>query len=155
MSVIARRVASTPKRTAAESWQLIIDMVSDQSSNARKTLEAITGVVSAIIVDEVPAEAPIIFTGKGPRTRIYCVYGEDALLDENCNEEPLVQKPTAEDWHMYLPYTKEDWTWVSESLSAVSNFITIYDKDKELDTEKGTDETASLTIDTSSFLNKL
>ena len=155
MSVIARRVASTPKRTAADTWQVIIDMVSDQSSTARKTLESIAGVVSAIMVDEVPAEAPIVFTGKGPRIRIYCVYGEETLLDENCNEEPFVQKLTTEDWHMYLPCAKEDWKWVSESLSAVSNFITIYDKDKELDTEKGTDETASLTIDTSSFLNKL
>lgn len=155
MSVIARKIAATPKRTATEAWQVVVGMVSDPSSNARKTLESVTGVVSAVIVDEILTDTPIIFTGNGPRIRIYCVYGEDALLDENCNEGSLVQKPTSEDWHVYLPCAEEDLSWITESLKPVSAFVTAYNKDKEPNIEKGDEESQSLTVDTTSFLNKL
>lgn len=155
MSTIARKIAATPKRTATETWQIVVDMVSDPSSDARKTLESITGVVSAVIVDEFLADTPIIFTGKGPRIRIYCLYGEDALLDENSNEGSLVQKPTSEDWHVYVPCAEEDLSWITESLKPVSAFVTAYNKDKDLNIEKGEDESQSLTVDTTSFLNKL
>lgn len=155
MSTIARIIAATPKRTADEAWQIIVDLISDQSSEAAKTLRSITGVASAIIVDEVPSNVPIIVIGKGPRLRIYCVYGEDALLDDNCNEESLVQKPTTEDWHIYLPCVQDELDWVTQSLELVSDFVTAYDKDKEPDTEKGADPVEPLTLDKNSFLNKL
>lgn len=155
MSVVARRIAATPKRTATETWQVIIDLVSSSSSEAKKILESIVGVVSAIIVDEITAGTPIVFIGTGPRIRIYCVYGEDALSEDNCNEESLIQRPTDGDWHMYLPCTQEDLAWVTESLKSVSNFITSYDKDKEPDIKDGSKVAESLTVDTNSFLNKL
>lgn len=155
MSVIARKIAATPKRTVDEAWQIIINMISDQSSDARNILESITGIVSAILVDEIPANVPIVVTGKGPRIRIYCVYGENALQDDNCNEESLVQKPTIDGWHMYLPCDKEELEWITKSLISISKFVTAYDKDKEPDTEKNSDTQSSLTVDTSNFLNKL
>lgn len=153
MSVIARKIAATPKRTADEAWKIIVSLISDQSSDTKKILDSITGIVSAIIVDEVLSDTPIVITGKGPRLRIYCIYGEDALSDDNCDEEPLVQKPTEENWHMYLPCSNEDLGWVTESLKQIIN-VTPYDKDKELEIEKSVQRTDSLNIDTNTFLNK-
>lgn len=155
MSVLSRKIAATPKRSVDEAWQVIVNMVSEPSSEARKILESITGVASAIIVDEIPAGIPIVFTGKGPRIRIYCVYGEDALLDDNCNEEFLVQNPTVEDWHTYLPCAQDDLVWITEALKPASKFVTAYDKNKEPDVEKSVEATNSLTVDTGNFLDKL
>lgn len=153
MSIIARKIAATPKRTATEAWEIMVGLISDPSSDARKILDSITGVVSAIIVDEVLSDAPIIITGKGPRLRFYCVYGEDALSNDNCDEEPLIQKPTEENWHIYLPCSNEDLTWITESLKQIKN-VTPYDKDKEPEIEKNGQATDSLSIDTNTFLNK-
>lgn len=155
MSVLSRKIAATPKRSVDEAWQVIVNMISEPSSEARKILESITGASSAIMVDEIPADTPIVITGKGPRIRIYCVFGEDALLDDNCNEESLVQIPTVGDWHIYLPCAKDDLVWVTEALKPASKFVTAYDKDKEPDVEKNVEATNSLTVDTSSFLGKL
>lgn len=155
MSVLSRKIATTPKRSVDDAWQVIVNMVSEPTSEARKILESITGVASAIMVDEIPAGTPIVFTGKGPRLRIYCVYGEDALLDDNCNEESLVQCPTVEDWHTYLPCAQGDLAWITEALKPASKFVTAYDKNKEPDVEKNVEPTNSLTVDTSSFLDKL
>lgn len=155
MSVLSRKIAATPKRSVDEAWKVIVNMISEQSSEAREILESMTGVSSAIMVDEIPRETPIVVTGKGPRIRIYCVFGEDALLDDNCNEESLVQNPTAEDWHIYLPCAQEDLAWITEALKPVSKFATAYDKNKEIDVEKNVDAENPLTVDTSGFLNKL
>lgn len=155
MSAIVRKIASSPKRTAVEVWETICKMISDQSSDTIKVLESVTGISSAIISDEIPKDTPIILVGKGPRVRIYCVYGEDALSEDNCNEYSLIQKPTSGNWHMYLPCNQEDMPWLTEALSIISDSITVYDKEKELNVEKQPEEPKGLTIDPSSFLDKL
>ena len=33
--------------------------------------------------------SPVVVHGVGPRLRVYCVYDEDAILEEGVSEEPL------------------------------------------------------------------
>jgi len=154
MSTIARRIAATPKRTAVEAWQVISGIIADQSSPAKKILDSITGVVSAIISDEIPQEAPFVIVGSGPRLKIYCEYGDGALSEDNCNEDPLVQKPVLENWRLYIPSAAEDITWITSALTTVSTFVTAYDKDKELEITDNQNSSQKLTINKTVFLNK-
>jgi len=154
MSVIARRIAATPKRTATEVWQLISELIADQSSSAWKDLVSVTGIAAAMIADDIPQSTPFVVVGEGPRVRIYCKYGEDALLGDDCNEDPLAQKPTSENWHVYIPCTAEDLPWVEASLSSISTSIVAYDKDKEPDIEKRVVGSRKLTVNIDTVLKR-
>jgi hypothetical protein len=70
MSTIARRIRATPERPATEAWAVIVDLISEQGSAARKDLEAVSGIASCLIADETPKESPIVLAGAGPRLRI-------------------------------------------------------------------------------------
>ena len=155
MSVISKRIAATPKRTTIEAWQIICELVSESSSPARQTLLSVAGAAAAIISDEIVQNTPIILVGDGPRLRFYCVYGEDALSDENCNEEPLVKCPTGNDWYLYLPCNSEDLSWISATLESASPYITAYDKNETLEIEEASENTDALTFDPSIFRNKI
>lgn len=81
MSTVASRTfASTPKRDAAQTWAAIVDLLTQgRSGAARNELLAVSGVVASIIADQAAKEAPIVVTCDGPRTRIYCLYDDDAV----------------------------------------------------------------------------
>lgn len=155
MSVIARKIAASPKRTAVEVWEVICKILSKNGSDARQTLESIEGVAAAIISDEILKDVPIILSGNGPRVRIYCVYGDAALEEDNSNEVSLPEYPTLATWHMYIPCNLEDITWVKASLANFSDYVSVYDKDKVPDIENNSDFSASLNVDRSNLLNKL
>lgn len=154
MSTIARRIAATPKRTADEAWQVISDIIADSSSPAKKVIDSITGVASAVIADEILQEAPFVIVGSGPRLKIYCEYGDGALSEDDCNEGSLVQKPLLGNWHLYIPCSPEDITWITSALVTVSTFISAYDKDKEPEIENNQGDLQKLTIDKTGFLDK-
>ncbi len=154
-TVLARRVASTPVRTAAETWARIVELVApDPQSAARKELTKVTGTACAAIASEAPKDAPIVVYGGGPRVRAYCVFDEDALTHEGINEDALPKSPTEGDWHMSIPFLDEDVAWAGVSLTAASTRITARSVDDEVD-EVASDATAaksSLGIDMSEFL---
>ncbi len=131
MSVIARRIRATPERSAVETWKFIVNLISATSSGVRRELEAATGVAACMIADETPGVAPIIVAGCGPRLRIYCLYGEDAITGESSNEAEVTWNPTAEEWTLWLPAPSEAIGWVRAELAKCGRRILAYDPEEE------------------------
>ena len=156
MSTVARRIAASPKRTATEVWDVISQMLCEKSSDAEKALVSATGVIAGVISEEIPRDTPFVITGSGPRVKIYCQYGEDALDSECCNETPLAQKPMINEWKLYVPCASEDLEWLSLALKNISSSVIAYDKTAEPDipVEKTYDQ-KGLTLNKENFLTKL
>src|SRR5699024_9357484 len=88
MSTVASRTfKSTPERDAGRTWTAIVDMLTQgKASDARTELLAVAGVAASIIADQAPKDAAITVTCDGPRTRIYCLYDDDAVEGSDANE---------------------------------------------------------------------
>lgn len=135
MTLIARRIIACPVRSATEVWNIIIDLIApQQDSPARAELLRVAGITSSLIADEVMTE-PIIIYGAGPRVRIYCLYGEDAIIGELASETPLSFYPTDGDWNLSLPCSEDDLAWVQSSLGKYSNRISARDLTAGVDEE--------------------
>jgi hypothetical protein len=104
-TVLARRVASTPVRTAVETWARIVEIIApDPVSPARKELAKVAGTACTSIASEAPKQAPIMIWGGGPRVRVYCVFDEDAITQDGINEDALPKSPAEGDWRMSIPF---------------------------------------------------
>jgi hypothetical protein len=154
-NVVSRTFCSSPKRDASETWREIVDVLTkEKSSIARNELLAIAGVASSLISDQCPKDAPIVITCDGPRTRIYCLFGDDAIEGTDANEELISHDPLAGDWKMSLPCSKDDLTWVQSALKNHSNRITARDLETTVESEQSQNrtQTTSLTVDLKGFL---
>ena len=91
MSTVASRTfKSTPERDAARTWTAIVDLLTQgKAGDARTELLAVAGVAASVIADQAPKDAAITVTCDGPRTRIYCLYDDDAVEGSDANEEAL------------------------------------------------------------------
>ncbi len=127
VTVVVRRVAATPGRSAAEAWGVITDLTAPPRSDARDELDRVAGVAMSLIAAEAMRDAPIVVSGAGPRLRVYCLYDDDAILGEGASEDPLAWVPTDGDWAMSLPCPAEDLTWVQAALACVSKRVTARD----------------------------
>ena len=124
MTVIARYVVSEPVRLATETWAAIVNLLAPEAdSNARAQMLSVSGIACSLISSEVMKDAPIVVYGSGPRVRIYCLYGEDAITGENANEKSLVSSPVTGDWAMSLPCPESDLEWVVTALKKKSTRI--------------------------------
>jgi hypothetical protein len=122
-TVLARRVASTPVRTAKQTWDRIVELLApDPASPARKDLALAAGVACASIASEATREDAIIVWGTGPRVRIYCVFDDDAITGDSVNEDPLPTTPAEGDWRMSIPCPPEDLTWSADALAVAGRF---------------------------------
>lgn len=131
MSVISRTFRTTPHRDAKATWDAIVALLGrGTSSDAVSELNAVSGIASSVIVDGTPKQAPIIVTCDGPRTRIYCVYDDDALDESNANEDALGFDPLKGDWQVSLPCTTDDLDWVQRALRKHSARITARDSEE-------------------------
>ena len=154
-TVASRTFASTPKRDAAQTWIAILDLLTQgRSGLARNELLAVSGVAASIIADQAPKEAPIVVTCDGPRTRVYCLYDDDAVEGSDANEDPLGFDPLEGDWRVSLPCLKDDLYWVQGALKKHSSRITAREPDAEV---MKTEDAAStqeqiLTFDPKGFL---
>ena len=124
MSVVARRVVSSPVRTTTETWTTIISVLAPKEGPARRELLEIAGVACSLIASETPTDDAIVIWGNGPRVRMYCLYGDAAISAEDKNEDALVTCPTDGDWAMSLPCSPEDLSWVQQELGSLSKRIT-------------------------------
>jgi hypothetical protein len=158
MTVISRRVAASPKRTAAQTWEAILALVAPESkSAARAELAKAAGVACASISAEAIGNAPIVLWGSGPRVRIYGVFGEDAITGDGVTEDALVTVPTTGDWRMSIPCSPDDAAWCRKKLAGVSDRISARSSDEELedDSPKSTASSrGALTIDIGEFMKK-
>ena len=156
MSTVASRTfRSTPGREAMQTWQAIVELViQGKTGDARNELLAVTGVAASIIADQAPKEAAIVVTCDGPRTRIYCLYDDDAIDGADANEDALGFDPLRGDWKVSLPCTADDLAWVQAALKRHSTRITARDL-AEAVTPKESGSTAAaagLILDPKGFL---
>jgi glycerophosphoryl diester phosphodiesterase len=132
-TVASRTFASTPKRDAAQTWIAIVDLLTQKRSGpARNELLSVSGVAASIIADQAPKDAPIVVLCNGPRTRIYCLYDEDAVDGLDANEDQLGFDPLEGAWRVSLPCLKDDLSWVQRALKKHSARITAREPDADV-----------------------
>lgn len=143
MITVARRTfRSTPERDSMASWTAIVDLLTQgKSGRTRLELLAVAGVAASIIADQAPADAPIVVTCDGPRTRIYCLYGDDAVDGSGANEDPLGFDPLNGDWRLSLPCPADDLIWVQAALNRYSRRITARDQGEQVINDKSATRT--------------
>ena len=126
---VRRDISSVPHRSASETWQRIIDLVTGQGSKDAQQLKAAAGVMASIITDEHPSSRAIMIEGVGAQLRIYCRYSMNAV-EEGSAVDPLTWNPTAGDWTMHVPCDAENMDWVKESLLKTSPRIKVFNVDE-------------------------
>jgi hypothetical protein len=123
---VRRDISSIPHRSASETWQRIIDLVTGQGSKDVQQLTAAAGVMASIITDGHPASRAMVMEGVGPQLRLYCRYGMTAV-EEGSAVDSLSWNPTEGDWTMHVPCDAENIDWVKASLAATSRRIKVFD----------------------------
>jgi hypothetical protein len=104
VSVVARRLASVPRRTSVETWLQVIELVTAEESDAREELLSVSSVASMLIAEEYTKTEPITISGGGPLVRIYILHGDEAIETDFADETDLAFDPTAGDsWLLSLP----------------------------------------------------
>jgi hypothetical protein len=154
-TVASRSFRSTPQRDALQTWTAIVDMLTQGKTGAAQTeLLAVAGVAASVIADQAPKDAAIIATCDGPRTRIYCLYDDDAIEGSDANEDALGFDPLKGDWRVSLPCPADDLAWVQGALKQHSSRITARDRDAAVTTENAANTTKAeaLVFDPKGFL---
>lgn len=148
MSTVASRTfRGTPHRDASDTWLAIVDLLTKgRIGRARTELLAVSGIAASIIADQAPRGAAIVVTCEGPRTRIYCLYDDDAIDGADANEDALGFDPLKGDWRVSLPCLAEDLAWVQGALKQHSNRITARDIAAMANEEGAGQSTASVTL---------
>jgi hypothetical protein len=90
---VRRDIASLPMRSAGETWQAILDLITGAGSVDVETLKAASSVMESLIADEHSAKVPIVVKGHGARLVIYCVYN-DAAMEAGKDIDPITWNPT-------------------------------------------------------------
>lgn len=153
-TVASRIVRSSPHRNTSSTWDFIVDLLTQGKAGTAKTeLLAVAGIASSIIAERSPKDAAIVVTCNGPRTRIYCLYDEDAIDGSDAKEDSLGFDPLQGDWKVSLPCTEEDLEWVQRALNAKSSRITARDQATKLgEGEEDKAQSQGLTLDVKAFL---
>lgn len=154
-TVASRTFTSTPARDALATWTAIVDLLTKgQTGAARSELLAVGGVAASVIADQAPQNAAIVVTCDGPRTRIRCLYDEDAIDGADANEDPLGYDPLKGDWRISLPCLTDDLPWVQAALKKSSTRITARDLDEPVTSEDSSASASAraLTLDPKGFL---
>lgn len=156
MTVIARKVAATPVRLATDAWQRITDLLAPTNAAARAELAAVVGIAASLITEEAMKSSPVIALGDGPRVRIYCLYGDDAIEGAKTNESAISGSPVDknDDWQVSLPCPSEDLEWVRTSLKKRSTRVTARDMSETTVGEEESSDSSSTaaTINVEAFL---
>lgn len=144
---VKREIASVPVRSAKETWQAIVALISGTGTPDAATLKAAASIMESLIVDEHPATEPITVKGSGDRLVIYCRYNEDAL-ELGTDIDPLTWNPTGgPGWKITAPSESADLSWMNGTLKERAPRISIFDVAKPpADDEETTKAEAGLTI---------
>lgn len=135
-SVVVRRFAASPARISSNVWEAITKLVCRGDKNAEAEFKKVAGVASCLINDEAFTNSPMSLKNDGPRLRVYCVYGDDAIAGENVNEAALSWDPTKGDWIAYLPCLTDDFAMMEKSIKGKSAHFKIYDVEKGVPDEE-------------------
>lgn len=120
MSTVSRRtLVSTPARDATETWNAIVDLLAPTSAHpARKELLNVAGIAASVISDHASKVDAIVATCDGPRTRIYCLFDDDAVDGSDANEAALGYDALKGDWAVSLPCHADELDWVQRAQAA-------------------------------------
>ena len=132
---VRRDLSSIPCRSASETWQQIVDLITGSGSLDVKQLQDASGILASIITDEHPATKAITVEGVGAQLRLYCMYGMKAV-EEGKKVDSLTWNPTAGDWTMHVPCDAENMSWVKSALAKSSPRIKVFDVEEEERGEK-------------------
>jgi hypothetical protein len=136
-----------------ETWERIeILLAPDPKSEARTELAKAAGVACSAISSESPRDSAIVVWGNGPRVRVYCVFGDDAITGDGVDEEPLAKNPTEGHWQMSIPCPPEDVVWSQKKLSTISSRITARSSDDDVPDANTKSEASTLPINLGEFL---
>ncbi len=156
MSTVARRcLTSTPARDAYATWLAAVELLTQgRTGRDRDDLLAVSGVAASVITDKAPQHSPIVITCDGPRTRIYCLYDDDAVEGADANEDPLGFDPLAGNWGVSLPCPADDLDWVRRALKAAGGRVTARDASDGIGIadSAGAAQAGALVLDREGFL---
>lgn len=157
MTNVARRTfRSSPHRNAHDTWCAIVDLLTrGQDNSDRMELLSVAGIAASVIADQVTRSAAIITTCDGPRTRIYCLYDDEAIDGADASENPMGFNPLNGDWHVSLPCFTDNLNWMQTALKTHSKRITVRDSTRTITNEDDNfrNETTVLVNDPKRFLN--
>jgi len=154
-TVASRTFRSTPHRDAGATWAAIVELLTQGcTGEARTELLAVGGIATSIIADQVSKDAAIVVTCDGPRTRIYCLFNDDAVEGSTANEDSLGFNPLKGAWAVSLPCEKDDLAWVQAALKKHSSRITARDLDGKVaaDADQKASASATLVLNPKGFL---
>lgn len=158
MSTVARKFVSVPQRSSRETWDMIALLLApDKTGDAYKEIMKVQGVASSLISREtMESSAIVVYGGPGPRVKVYCLYGNDAIGGDGANETALATVPTQGDWKMSLPCPSEDLAWVQEALKTDSARITARDMSTSVSDDEEAKEklTSSQVVDMEAFFRR-
>ena len=144
---VRRDIASIPRRSAAETWREIVELITGSGSEDAASLTAAASVMESLITDEHPAKIPIVVKGVGSRLVVYCLFGEDAM-DADLAVDKLSWNPTAGNWEITAPTDSVDVSWMNNTLRERAPRITVHDvRVAPIDDEEATEATQELKID--------
>ncbi|WHO84112.1 hypothetical protein [Rhizobium leguminosarum] len=154
MTTYSRSFRSSPHRDARETWEAVVDLLTQGKSGAARTeLLAVGGTAASVIADQAPKDAAIVVTCDGPRTRVYCLYDDNAIDGSDAKEDTLGYDPLKGDWSVSLPCQSEDLDWVNAALIKQSSRVTARDSKQAVTTEGGKSAaSAPLVINPKGFL---
>lgn len=154
MSTVIRRVfKATPARSAPATWAEMVNLLTRTNTKARAELESVAGIASTLITEQAPKDAPITVICDGTRTRIYCIYDDNAIDGDDANEEQLAYDPLAGDWKISLPCPEGDLAWVQGALAKKSVRISARDLSEGVnESQSSGSHAAALTLDRKGFL---
>lgn len=155
-TVVARKILASPARLSSAAWKTISDMITKGDPTAAGEFESVKGIASCLINDQALENHPLVVKNKGPRLRVYCLYGEDAISAEDKNEESLSWSPTGAEWHAFLPCLPDEVEEMAKLVESRSKKFTIYNveagiPDDEAVEEKTAAKSANTTINWSAF----
>lgn len=153
-TVASRTFKSTPGRDAMATWVAIVDLLTQGKDDAKRAeLMAVAGVAASVIADQAPNDEPITSTCDGPRTRIYCIYDDEAIEGSDANEEPLGFDPLKGEWHVSLPCLADDLAWVQGALKKHSARVTARGPGEEIAKDEApTAQANALVLDRKGFV---
>jgi hypothetical protein len=156
MSTVARRFLASPARLSSDTWKAISALICQTNGSASAEFEKVAGLASCILNDGVFADNPVVVKNEGPRLRVYCLYGEDAMSGEDQNEDSLTWKPTEKEWHVFLPCVADEFEETAKSLKGKSAKFSVYNIDKgipddEVASKSDGTKSEALTVDWGAF----
>jgi hypothetical protein len=141
---VRRDISSIPHRSASQTWQCIIDLITGPDSFDTGQLTVAGGVMGTIITDEHPSARSIVLEGVGAQLRIYLRYGLKAV-EAGDAVDSLNWNPTAGDWAMRVPCDRDNLAWVKASLAKTAPRLNFVDVEEEERAEETRHQNAATT----------